>query len=405
MLFSALFATLLLVEAPQQPASTPPPTFNEAVQLANDGRDAEALAAFQQIVSNNPDDLKARLWIALLHERDRDLNLAEPVYRSIVLEDPRNVDAMLGVVNALLARDEYKETLEILDAAQQLAPQDDRVLVALGRANRVAGRHRQAIAYFERAVTTAPTEQHRLQLEGARRSYMSRVEMRGFSEQFNGTTPDSRSGTLAVNFRLKDTFRLIGRGEVERKFGSQEQRGGGGFEWRWKPAVLLRAQALVNPDNLVLPEGDYLGEAEFTRGTATWNVGVRYFDFTGAKATVWSPAVEWPASDRLSVGLRYAYSWADTAGTGGRQIGHTAHISADYRLYQRVSLQGAYAAGVDDFESYTIDRIGTFKANAITGGLRIDLATLTTVIGSSEYQWRPNGVTMGRVIISLAQRF
>ena len=69
MFFSAVFA-LLLLDAPQQPV--PPPTFDQAIQMAGDGRDAEALAAFQQIAAANPDDLKARLWIAQLQERRGD---------------------------------------------------------------------------------------------------------------------------------------------------------------------------------------------------------------------------------------------------------------------------------------------------------------------------------------------
>jgi tetratricopeptide (TPR) repeat protein len=406
MLFPALFATLLLLApASQEPAVEPAPTFDEAVQLANEGRDSDALAAFQQIARVNPDDRAARLWIARLHERAGDFDRAEPVYRSILLEDPGNLDAMLGVVAALLARDEYKETLEILEVAEEIAPRDDRVLAALGKANRLAGQQVRAIAYMERAVAAAPTEQHRLLLESTRLSYQHRVETRGFSEQFNGSTPDSRSGTVAVNIRWRDTLRLIGRGEVQRKFGVRDERAGGGFEWRWKPAITVRAQAMVWPGNQVLPEGDYLGEVEYTRETATWTTGVRYFDFTGARTSVGSVAVAWPASERLALGLRYAFSWTETSRLSVGEIGNTAHVTAAYRLFPRISLQGGYAAGVDDFESFTIDRTGDFRANAVSAGVRIDLATLTTVVGAYEHQSRSGDVNLARVIFSLAQRF
>jgi YaiO family outer membrane protein len=406
MLFPVLFATLALLDAPAQLQPTSPtPTLEEAVRLADEGHDAEALFAFQQLAALDPDNRQARLWIARLHERNGDLERAEPVYRSILLEDPGNLDAMLGVVNALLARDEYKETLEILDVAEGIAPQDDRVLAALGQANRLAGRHGQAIVYMERAVAASPTQQHRLQLETARLSYLHRIETRGFNEQFSGSTPETRSGQIAVNVRVRDTFRVIGRGEVQRKFNIREQRAGGGFEWMWKPAITVRAHAIVGPDNEVLPEGDYLGELQYTRGTATWTVGYRYFDFTGARTSMFSPAVAWPATDRLSIALRYALSWTETSTAPSVAIGNTAHIAASYLLFPRMSLQGSYAAGVDDFESFTIDRIGDFRANALTGGVRFDLATLTTVVAAYEHQWRQNDVTLGRFIISIAQRF
>ena len=135
MLFSLLLATsLALNPSPQESPAPTGPKFAEAVQAANDGRDVEALTAFQRLASANPDDHEARLWIARLHARMGHQDLAEPVYRSVLLEDPGRIDAMLGVAAALLARDEPAEAIEVLDVAEKLAPDDDDVLAALGRA-------------------------------------------------------------------------------------------------------------------------------------------------------------------------------------------------------------------------------------------------------------------------------
>ena len=101
MVFSFLLATMLALEpAPQGDFAT----FSQAVEAANEGRDAEALAAFQRLANMNPDDLDARLWIARLHVRMGHQDLAEPVYRSVLLEDPSDLEAMLGVANALLVK-------------------------------------------------------------------------------------------------------------------------------------------------------------------------------------------------------------------------------------------------------------------------------------------------------------
>ena len=223
MFFSLLLATVLALDpSPQERAALTGATFAEAVRAANDGRDAEALVAFQWLASADPNDRRARLWIARLHARMGHQDRAEPVYRSVLLEDPGSIDAMLGVAAALLARDEPTEAIGVLDVAEELVPENDDVLAALGRAHRQAGRTARAIAYFERAVSIAPTKQHRLSLEGARRSYLHRVETHGLSEQFSGATPDGRSGDLTVNVRLTDTWRVFGRGQSQRKFAVSE---------------------------------------------------------------------------------------------------------------------------------------------------------------------------------------
>lgn len=406
MLFSLLLATVLALDpSPQEPTAPTGPAFAEAVQAADQGREAEALAAFQRLASANPSDHQARLWIGRLHARMGHQDRAEPVYRSVLLEDPGNIEAILGVVAALLARDEPVEAIEVLEVAEELAPDNGDVLDSLGRAHRQAGRTARAITYFERAVSIAPTEQHRLSLEGARLSYLHRVETHGSSEQFSGATPDSRSGDLTVNVRLTDTWRVLGRGQVQRKFAVSEQRGGGGVEWRWKPTTTLRGHALVGPDNLVMPEGDYLGEMQYTHKAATWTASVRHFDFAGARTTVLSPAVAWIPEGRLSVAMRYALSWTEANTLASGEAGHSARVGAAYRLYPRISVQAAYAGGVEDFENFSIDRIGDFRANTLSGGLRIDLPTLTALIGNYERQWRRGNIDMGRVTVSLLQSF
>ena len=406
MVFSLLLAaSLALNPAEQESPATTGPEFSEAVEAANDGRNVDALAAFQRLVSANPNDHQARLWIARLHARMGRQELAEPVYRSVLLEDPGNIDAMLGVAAALLARDEPDEAIEVLDVGEGLAPDNDAVLDALGRAQQLAGRMALAIAYFERAVSIAPTAPHRLSLEHAQRSYLHRVETRGSSEQFDGATPDGWNGDLTVNIRLTDRWRMLGRGQAQRKFAASEERGGGGVEWRWKLGTTLRAQALIGPDNRVMPEGDYLGEVRHTYRATTWTATVRYFDFAGASTTVVSPGVEWIPEGPLSVALHLAASWTDRPTGASLEKGYSAHLRGAYRVFSRLSIQAGYAAGVEDFENFSIDRIGTFRANTVSGGLRLDLPTLTAVVAGYEHQWRRRDRDMARVTVSLLQSF
>src|SRR5918996_4314617 len=137
MVFPLLLATMLALDpSPQENFAT----FQQAVEAANEGRDAEALAAFQRLVNLNPDDLDGRLWIARLHVRMGNQDLAEPVYRSVLLEDPSDLEAMLGVANALLARGDFEEAEKFLDAAEELEPENDEVIFLVGRSHLYAGR-------------------------------------------------------------------------------------------------------------------------------------------------------------------------------------------------------------------------------------------------------------------------
>ena len=135
MVFSLLLvASLALPPSTQESPAPVSPEFPDAVQAANEGRDDEALAAFERLASANPNDREARLWIARLHAGMGHQDLAEPVYRSVLLEDPGNIEAMLGVATALLARYEPAMAIEVLDVAEELAPDNDDLLGALGRA-------------------------------------------------------------------------------------------------------------------------------------------------------------------------------------------------------------------------------------------------------------------------------
>jgi tetratricopeptide (TPR) repeat protein len=404
MLFSLLLVTLL-AEGPQAPPASSGPTFAEASQLAAEGRNADALVAFQRLASLNPNDHEARLWIARMHERMGEPAVAEAVYRSVLFEDPANVDAMVGIGTTLLARHLADEAIDMLERAESLAPQSETVLAALGRAHREAGNPVRALRYLERVVAISPTEQHRLSLEDVQLSYFHRVEAHGFSEDFNNSTSNTSSGGVLVNFRVNDRLRVVGRGDTQRKFGVSDQRGGGGVEWRWKPLTTLVGHVLIGPDNEIMPERDYLGEVDHTYGRASWTGTYRYLAFNGAWMAVLSPSVTWWAADRLSIGLRYAHSITRTDLVLSNEHGSSLHARAAYRFRPRIWLTGGYAAGVEDFETVSVDQIGNFRANSAAGGFRFDLPSLTSVIGGYDYQWRSDQVRRGRFTVSLAQRF
>jgi thioredoxin-like negative regulator of GroEL len=64
----SLFLLLLAQNVPQ-PAANGPADLSAAIQLAQQGRNAEALAALQKIAAADPNDHLTRLWIANVHAR------------------------------------------------------------------------------------------------------------------------------------------------------------------------------------------------------------------------------------------------------------------------------------------------------------------------------------------------
>lgn len=376
-----------------------------ALPAPDTGTAAAELESLRKIAAANPNDHAARLGIARLHGRMGHPELAGPVYESVLLEDSANLEARLGLAAALLATDNSDRALELLEPVEEREAQNPAVLILLARGHRMEGRERLSLDYYERAAAADPTEPRRLTLESARTRYAHRIETRGFSEQYTGSTPDGRGGEVIFDYRLREHWRILGRGQVQRKLGVSEHRVGGGAAWEWKPGLILRGHALLGPDNVVMPEGDYLGGIAYEYRAATWVLDVRHFDFTGARTLVISPAVSWVASDRIVVNLRYAGSRSVSNAFASAETGHSAHVRGEYRLRNRVWLHAGYAAGVEDFENFSVDRIGDFRANALSGGARIDLPTLTSILAGYEHQWRSGSVSMGRVTLSLQQRF
>lgn len=415
MLLSLMLMAALEAQTPPPPPVAPAPaaqapamvvpTHNDAATLASSGDLEASLHAFQQIAAANPDDRGARIWIANLHVQMRHLDRAEPVYRSVLLEDPADLQARLGVATTLIGREEYAEALEVLQIAEETNTQNPAVLSSIGAAHLGAGRLRRSIDYLERAVAIAPTQENRLLLERARMRYVHRVEGTGLFEQFSGNVDDTRGVDVAVNVRVSDTVRVSGRGQRQDKFGVQDTRAGGGIEWMWKPSTLFVAQVLAGNDIRVLAQREVYAEIDYRRGKAQWSAGYRYLDFLGARATIIGPAVQYAVTDRWTLDLRLAAVITEFPALRPVESSPAALARASYRLRPRVSVLGGYARGIENFQAVSIDRVGDFRANTVSGGVQIDMPSLTSLQGRYERQWRPSDPNMGRFSISVVQGF
>ena len=230
--------------------------------------------------------------------------------------------------------------------------------------------------------------------------------MSSFGEDYNTATSNTGSVDLRANVRLQENLRLIVRGQHQRKFGYSEQRGGGGLEWHWRPGTRLFGQVLGGPSsNEVLPRVDAMGEVAHAHGAAEWGASYRFVDFPSARVSVISPGVTWWPSDEVSLAVRYHLSFTDYPATDSLEAGNSFVVGASRRLAPRVWMRAGYARGTEDFDTLSPDRTGDFRANTVSGGLRFDFPSLTSLLGTYEYQWRPSDIEMQRLSISIVQRF
>jgi tetratricopeptide (TPR) repeat protein len=399
-----LFLLLLAQDVASAPNTAAPSDLSAAIELAQSGRNAEALAAMQKIAAANPEDHLTRLWIANVHMRMGHPELAEPVYRSIALEDPRNVDAWVGLGTSLLHENRIVEGLAVLTRADEISPENPNVVGALASAYQLAGDDRRSISYRQQLVTLSPTRANVMLLEDARRAYGHRIEAQAYDENLSGPTPSTRVSDTAINYRLSEVVRVIGRAQLQTTSGQREDLEGGGIAWRWTPWGTFTGQVLIGDGNRVLPQGDYLGRIDYGYRRATWTGQLRYFDFLGATVLMLSPGVTVAPTPRWTVGLRYALTSTDYATvTGVRNNTFDARVARE--LTPHLWARGGYVRGVDNFDNFSINEAGEFHANTVTGALQILLPSLTSIVGRYDYQWQKDDVRMGRATITVVQAF
>jgi tetratricopeptide (TPR) repeat protein len=397
----------------QQPAADPRA---EAERLARTGAYAEALQRFEAIAAANPDDLDARIWIGRMMQRLGHPDRAATVFRSVVAARPDSVPALVGLGGALAQMDQPDEAIPELNRAEKLAPDDPDLLAAQGAAHLAAGHVKLGLAYYRRAAVLRPGDPDIREAEvDARRRYGHFIAATGFFESYSvsdGDAPDAWSGSVELNARAADQLRLFARGQVQDKFDEYEWRGGGGLEWWMTRRVAFRGYALVGPDTTVLPTLDAYGEASYTKQRLTIAGGVQYVsfepEFVGLEtATAWfvTPTVTFRVNDDFSVFGRYTHSSSEFDESGASVGNDSGAVGARFRLVPQMWIGVSWAGGVEDFDTLSIDRLGDFNANTLKGDVRIDLASLTSIVGAYEYQWREADQQMMRATFGLVQRF
>jgi hypothetical protein len=162
---------------------------------------------------------------------------------------------------------------------------------------------------------------------------------------------------------------------------------------------------LAGPDNLVLPGAEGRLAVSYRPDDVAWTASLQVMDFDTATLTTISPEMTWWTSDRASIGLRYTLSMTSLDGSDDLTLNNSGALTGAYRVMPRAWINLGYAIGIEEFDALTVDRIGRFSAHTVSGGLRVDLRTLTTLLGTYQYQWRSDDETLNRVVFVLRQSF
>ena len=376
----------------------------EAERLARSGGYEAALKQFQALAAANPDDIDARVWIARLHALMGRPEHAEAVYRSILAVQPQHVDALIGLGNALVTLGQLDDAADALNRAEALAADRPALLTAQGRLHQAGNHTTLALAYFMRALALDPANaEARAAADALRAARAHRVELDYTFQHLNADMDDAHVGSFEVNARVSDPVRIFGRGQVQRAFGFDEQRAGGGLEWSITRHAGLRAGVLVGADTAYLPETDAFVEASVRQGRATWSFQLRNADFEGADFWVGGPGLAVMVLPRVEASILYYRGRVDAEGFG-ESTTDSVVLGLAGSASDRLRLGVTFTHGIDRLDWLTLDRITTEADTlSVTGGY--DFTAFVTFRGGYDFESRPDGLQAHRANAGFVFRF
>jgi YaiO family outer membrane protein len=376
----------------------------EAERLARSGGYEAALKQFQALAAANPDDIDARVWIARLHALMGRPEHAEAVYRSILAVQPQHVDALIGLGNALVTLGQLDDAADALNRAEALAADRPALLTAQGRLHQAGNHTTLALAYFMRALALDPTNtEARAAADALRAARAHRVELDYTFQHLNADMDDAHVGSFEVNARVSDPVRIFGRGQVQRAFGFNEQRAGGGLEWSITRHAGLRAGVLLGADTAYLPETDAFVEASVRQGRATWSFQLRNADFDGADFWLGGPGLAVTVLPQFEASIQYYRGRVD-AEDFGESTTDSVVLGLAGSASDRLRLGVTFTHGIDRLDWLTLDRITTEADTvSVTGGY--DFTAFATFRGGYDFQSRPDGLHAHRAHAGFVFRF
>jgi len=124
--------------------------------LAMQGRGADADQAFERCFALSPE--RRLMALAAEHHKEGRLKEAEQLYRRILRQRPRNVDAMRLLASIALKAGRADEAEQLLERAISVAPDFVAALLDLGLLRKEQDRFAEALECFDRAIALEPND-------------------------------------------------------------------------------------------------------------------------------------------------------------------------------------------------------------------------------------------------------
>jgi YaiO family outer membrane protein len=331
---------------------------------------------------------------------------AETTFRAILKDDPRDVDARIGLGSALTRTNRIDEAIAVLESTRADAGENADLFAALARAYRNAGRARAARDQFARAHELAPNDPDILDgLEAVRRTYDHSVALAGYGETAPDAGWDGGDGAITLRLRGNERLYLAGAARMHRRDSVSDAQFGGGLEYRAGKGTLFSTMVLGGPGNESLPE--FSAEAQVTQysGATEIGAGVRVLRFATTDVTAISASAAWDEGGRWRGDARYTYSRSSFEPSGRTAGDNSILLRALRRQWRRVWIEAAYAHGAESFDVLTADRVDSFDADTVAVGLRILTPSLLMLTSTWEHQWRSDNQTIDRLTCAVVQYF
>ena len=129
-------------------------TLGKALALL--GRGAEADQAFERCFALSPE--RRLMALAAEHHKEGRLKEAEQLFRRVLRQRPRNVDAMRLLASIALKAGRADEAEQLLERAISVAPDFVAALVDLGHLRKEQDRFAEALECFDRAIALEPND-------------------------------------------------------------------------------------------------------------------------------------------------------------------------------------------------------------------------------------------------------
>ena len=378
-------------------------------RLASEGQLDDALHLVEKRLSQFPEDLEAHGWRGRILSRCGNWSAAETEYRLVVQRATRDTDILTSLADVLLWQKKYEESLQIVDQARAIEPDNPEIMTRRARLLSLLNRMAESRAQY-RAILRADPANENAKAGLSEGDGLGRQDLRiGEEFDFLSYAGNTQSEVISLSSRWNDRWTTLFALNSYQSFGEKSVRVSGGAALRFHENDWVRFEAGVAPPQDITPERDLL--LEYGHG---FHVSTRLIH--GVESSVQQRSLWYRGAQVVTFGttqivyLPHEWLWAITI-TGARTcflatgcgVVPSGSTKITFPLTHILTGNLLYAAGTENFSQ--INQIGSISAHSYGGGLNYRLATNQNLVTSLVAQKRPLRQTQMSVGITYGIRF